>query len=108
MGGAWHWTILAGAEIRMNRRDMLRGLASVVRLRSYDSLRGQGSVRYEVYGAGPTLIIGAPITASSAESLRTGYIDRLTDRYRVILMHYPSVRRRHVVTPDRVSDDMLT
>ncbi len=57
------------------------------------SLRGQGRagpVRYEVYGAGPTLIIGSPITLSSAEAIRTGYLDRLTDRYRVILMHYPS------------------
>jgi|SRR5688572_11135079 len=95
----------------MNRRDVLRGLASAVPLTILPtSLRGQGraDVRYEVHGAGPTLIIGAPITASSAESLRTGYLDRLTDRYRVILMHYPSGKEDAAsFTPGRVSDDML-
>ena len=93
----------------MNRRDILRGLASVVPLAILPtSLRGQGRVHYETYGAGPTLLIGSPITLSSAEAIRTGYLDRLTDRYRVILMQYPSGDEEAAsFTPERVSDDML-
>jgi len=97
----------------MNRRDILRGFASVGPLTILSaSLRGQGlarPVRYEAYGTGPTVIIGSPITLSSAEAIRTGYLDRLTDRYRVILMHYPSGDEEATsFTPTRVSDDMLT
>jgi pimeloyl-ACP methyl ester carboxylesterase len=93
----------------MNRRDILRRLASVVPLAILPtSLRGQGRVHYEVHGAGPTLLIGSPITLFSAEAIRTGYLDRLTDRYRVVLMHYPSGNEEAAsFTPDRVSADML-
>ena len=95
-------------EVRMTRRDILRALALSL---LPGSLKGQGRdepIRHEVHGTGPTLMIGSPITLSSPESIRTGYLNGLTDRYRVILMEYPS---RHEdagsFTPDRVSNDML-
>lgn len=95
----------------MNRRDLLRGLASIAPLAILpNSLGGQGraAVRYEVHGAGPTLLIGSPVSPSSAEAIRTGYLDRLTDRYQVVLMHYPSGNEEATsFTADRVSDDML-
>ena len=92
----------------MTRRDVLRAAAlGLLPTR----VKGQGRIepiRHEVYGAGPTLIIGSPITLSSLESLRTGYLNGLTDKYRVVLMDYP--RREEDArwfTPERVSDDML-
>src|SRR5262245_24922335 len=96
----------------MNRREALRALASLPSLAIAPTVQGQGRlepVRYEVYGAGPTIIVGPPITLSSPEAIRTGYLTRLTDRYRVILMDYPSGHEQaSSFTPDRVSRDMLT
>ena len=94
----------------MNRRDIFRALASVAPLSVLGtSLRAQRRIRYEVHGAGPTLMIGSPITPSSPEAIRTGYLSRLTDRYRVVLIDYPSRgEEASTFTPDRVSTDILT
>lgn len=89
----------------MNRRDFLRGVAVGV---LPTALRAQGRVRHEVHGAGPTLIIGSPITLSAAGAICTGYLNGLTDQYRVILMDYPSPDEDPgSFTPERVSADML-
>jgi hypothetical protein len=89
----------------VTRRDILRTVAL-----SFlpTCVKGQARVRHEVYGAGPTLILGSPVTLSSPESLRTGYLSRLTDTYRVVLMDYPRLEEdASSFTPNRVSDDML-
>jgi pimeloyl-ACP methyl ester carboxylesterase len=53
-------------------------------------------------------MIGSPITLSSPEPVRTRYLDGLSDRYRVILLDYPTGREDAMsFTPDRVSNEML-
>jgi len=107
----------------MERRALLRwlgsaGVASVVSTLAAKRTAGQTLVRYEVHGRGPVLIVGPPITASKGGAsdplaqLRQGYIDRLADRYRVIVLDYPptgadatsAVSSFH---PDRVCADIL-
>lgn len=69
---------------------------------------------YEVHGSGPILFLGFPITAGPAGDsfLRQRYLDRLTDRYRVVVMDYPPTGHDaetvvDVFTPDRVCADIL-
>lgn len=108
----------------MNRRDLLRAFATVgvagvgPGLLSWKAF-GQGPVRYEVRGVGPALFVGPPIGATKQSpgtdplaTVRQGYLDRLTDRYRVILIDYPPIGgdARAVAdsfTPDRVCADIL-
>jgi pimeloyl-ACP methyl ester carboxylesterase len=85
----------------MERRDLLRfaaslGAGSVVSTLLSKRGTAQVSVRYEVYGRGPALFLGSPIGASNSRpggdplaAIRQGYLDRLTDRYQVIVMDYP-------------------
>ena len=76
-------------------------------------------VYYELHGAGQPLMIGLPLMAShtalfgaeSAAMLR-GYLDRLTDRYQVMLIDYPSIGASrdiapHELTAERVCTDLL-
>jgi hypothetical protein len=72
----------------INRRDFVTALGLTM---LPNALRGQGGaepIRYEVYGAGPTLMLGSPIALSSPAAIRVGYLDRLTDSFRVVLMDY--------------------
>jgi pimeloyl-ACP methyl ester carboxylesterase len=71
-------------------------------------------VRYEAFGSGPVLLLGFPIgLGPDGDSLRQRYLDRLTDRYKVIVMDYPPTGRDavtlvEVFTPDLVCADMLS
>src|SRR4030095_12206142 len=71
-------------------------------------------VIYEAHGSGPVLFLGFPITlAPEGDSvLRKRYVDRRTDRYRVIVMDYPPAGRDADIvanrfTPDQVCADIL-
>ncbi|RPH97386.1 MAG: alpha/beta hydrolase [Lysobacterales bacterium] len=75
---------------------------------------------YEVHGQGTPLLLGFPILASHAQvfgeaagPIRDGFLERLTDRYRVLLMDYPSIGRSRDIAPelltaDRVCADLLS
>src|SRR5688572_4004597 len=88
------------------------GRAAVARV-----LRGnafaQQPVRYEAFGSGPVLFLGFPISLGpEGDSLRQQYLQRFTDRYRVIVMDYPPTGRDaerlvDVFTPDHVCVDIL-
>lgn len=76
-------------------------------------------VHFEVHGHGEPLMIGLPLMASHVEIFGTemesvwrGYLDALTDRYRVLLVDYPSIGKSRDIAPqdltaDRVSADLL-
>ena len=78
-------------------------------------------VHFEVHGpaAGRPLLITLPLMASFGEifgdelaPVLAGYLDRLTDRYRVLLVDYPSIGRSRDIAPaeltaDRVCADLL-
>jgi pimeloyl-ACP methyl ester carboxylesterase len=76
-------------------------------------------IYYEVHGHGTPLLLGFPIMASHAEifgtaaaAVREGFLSGLTDRYRVLLMDYPSIGRSANIAPadltaERVCDDLL-
>lgn len=76
-------------------------------------------VYYELHGRGAPLMIGLPLMAShveifgpGSEAVLRGYLDRLTDRYRVLLIDYPSIGRSldippHALTVERVCADLL-
>jgi len=77
------------------------------------------AIHFEVHGAGVPLFLGFPIMASHAEifgevgaAVLRGYLDRLTDRYRVLLVDYPSIGKSPSIpaaelTADRVCADLL-
>jgi pimeloyl-ACP methyl ester carboxylesterase len=76
---------------------------------------------FEMHGpsTGRPLMITLPLMASFGEifgdelaPVLTGYLDRLTDRYRVLLVDYPSIGRSRDIAPaeltaDRVCTDLL-
>lgn len=76
-------------------------------------------VHFEVHGEGVPLFLGFPLMASHAEifgeeaaSVLRGYLDRLTDRYRVLVADYPSIGKSGSIptaelTADRVCADLL-
>ena len=76
-------------------------------------------VYWEAHGLGSPVMIGLPLMAShtaifgaAAAGVLSGYLDRLTDRYRVLLIDYPSIGRSHDIAPadltaDRVCADLL-
>jgi pimeloyl-ACP methyl ester carboxylesterase len=76
-------------------------------------------VYYEVHGSGEPLMVGLPLMASHVEifgpdsaALLDGYLQRLTDRYRVLLLDYPAIGRSRDIAPaaltvDRVCSDLL-
>jgi pimeloyl-ACP methyl ester carboxylesterase len=76
-------------------------------------------VHYELHGQGEPLLIGLPLMASHVEifgaemeGVWRGYLDALTDRYRVLLVDYPGIGRSrdiapHELTADRVCADLL-
>lgn len=55
-------------------------------------------MHFESYGQGAPLMLGYPLTASKlsdspAPKALEGYLERLTDRYRVLVLDYPNVGR---------------
>jgi pimeloyl-ACP methyl ester carboxylesterase len=76
-------------------------------------------VFYELHGKGRPLMIGLPLMASFTslfgDELRPvldGYLSRLTDRYQVLLVDYPSIGGSRDIAPqaltaDRVCADLL-
>lgn len=76
-------------------------------------------VHYEVRGQGQPLLIGLPLMASFTELFGSelqpvldGYLNRLTDRYRVLRVDYPSIGGSRDIAPealtaDRVCADLL-
>jgi pimeloyl-ACP methyl ester carboxylesterase len=76
-------------------------------------------IHFEVHGKGVPLFLGFPLMASQGEifgeegaAVLRGYLDRLTDRYRVLVADYPSIGRSGSIptadlTADRVSTDLL-
>jgi len=76
-------------------------------------------IHFEVHGEGVPLFLGFPLMASHAEifgeegaSVLRGYLDRLTDRYRVLVADYPSIGKSGSIptaelTADRVCSDLL-
>ena len=77
------------------------------------------AIHYELHGAGIPLFLGFPLMASHADifgadgaAVLRGYLDRLTDRYRVLLVDYPSIGKSGSIpeadlTADRVCADLL-
>ena len=76
-------------------------------------------VHYEVQGQGQPLLIGLPLMASftdlfgsEMQPVLDGYLNRLTDRYRVLRVDYPSIGGSRDIAPedltaDRVCADLL-
>lgn len=83
---------------------------------------GIGQIHYEVHGnpKGKPLFLGFPIFASYAQifgaqqaGVLNGFLDRLTDRYRVLVADYPSIGKSGTtpateLTAERVSADLLS
>ena len=77
------------------------------------------AIHAEIHGNGIPLLLGFPMMASHGEifgaegaAILRGYLDRLTDRYRVLLVDYPSIGKSdsipaHQLTADRVCSDLL-
>jgi len=80
-------------------------------------VRPQAAVHFETAGQGLPLILGYPFTASEVpedpgRNARQSYLDRLTDRYRVLVMDYPNIGRSAPIparelTAERVCTDLL-
>jgi len=82
---------------------------------------GQSSrgIYFEVHGRGHPLLLGFPLMAShgeifgaEGEAVLAGYLDRLCDRYSVLLLDYPGIGKSKSILPahltsDRVCEDML-
>ena len=74
-------------------------------------------IHFETYGQGPALMLGYPLMASKipdspAPRALEGYLGRLTDHYRVLVMDYPNMGRSEPIpagelTAGRVCDDLL-
>jgi pimeloyl-ACP methyl ester carboxylesterase len=76
-------------------------------------------VFYELHGRGRPLMITLPLMASHLEifgpegaALLAGYLDRLSDRFQVLLVDYPSIGASRDIAPealtaDRVCADLL-
>ena len=109
----------------MNRRRFVQVSATFAAGAVLPSCRGVGAspIYFEVHGPddGVPLFLGFPLMASYGEifgpdqavAVKDGYLDLLTDRYRVLLVDYPNVGRTRVpspgeMTPDRVYSDLLS
>lgn len=82
-------------------------------------LSEQTGVYFEVFGEGAPLFIGFPIMAShgqifgaAADRIRQAFVDQFKDKYRVLLVDYPSIGKSREIAPteltaDRVCSDLL-
>jgi pimeloyl-ACP methyl ester carboxylesterase len=77
-------------------------------------LDAASGVYYEVQGQGQPLLIGLPLMASftqlfgsELQPILDGYLDRLTDRYRVLRVDYPSIGGSRDIAPDALTADRV-
>jgi len=108
----------------MNRRDFIRTSATFAAGTTLVNCRTaeEQAIHFEVHGPedGIPLFLGFPLMASYAEifgeeqaAVKDGFLSRLTDRYRVLLVDYPNVGRTMIpapaeMTPDRVYSDLMS
>ena len=108
----------------MNRREFIRTSATFAAGTALANCRtaDEHPIHFEVHGPenGVPLFLGFPLMASYAEifgeeqaAVKNGFLSRLTDRYRILLVDYPNVGRTLVpppaeMTPDRVYSDLLS
>jgi pimeloyl-ACP methyl ester carboxylesterase len=71
-------------------------------------------VNYALQGQGQPLLLGLPLMASftqlfgaELQAVLDGYQDRLTDRYRVLRVDYPSIGGSRDIAPDDLSADRV-
>lgn len=71
-------------------------------------------VFYEVQGQGQPLLIGLPLMASftglfgdEMQPVLDGYLDRLTDRFRVLRVDYPSIGGSRDIPPEHLTADRV-
>jgi pimeloyl-ACP methyl ester carboxylesterase len=71
-------------------------------------------VFYEVQGQGQPLLIGLPLMASftglfgtKMQPVLDGYLDRLTDRFRVLRVDYPSIGGSRDIPPEHLTADRV-
>lgn len=115
----------------MNRRDFMNGATlttASLALRTQPASRGfqsgyvgKSNIYYEVHGdpTGKPFFLGYPIMASYGEifgdkmaPIKTAYLNGLTDRYRVLLVDYPTIGRSGTIpatelTAERVCADLF-
>lgn len=109
----------------MKRRDFVSSAAlasAALVIRPATVIRRRlGPIHYEIHGNpnGKPLFLGFPIFASygdifgaEAAPVLSGFLDRLTDRYRVLVVDYPNVGKTYTpppgeMTADRVCADLL-
>jgi dienelactone hydrolase len=75
-------------------------------------------IHFEVFGRGVPVMLGYPImldtdTDDTGEQVLQGYLERLTDRYQVLVMAYPNRRGTRTpplpsLTADQVCKDLLS
>jgi pimeloyl-ACP methyl ester carboxylesterase len=82
-------------------------------------LDARTGVFYTLHGQGHPLMVGLPLMAShtalfgpASQPMLDGYLNALTDRYRVLLVDYPSIGASrdiapHALSADRVCADLL-
>ena len=80
----------------------------------------RSGVYYELHGRGTPLLFGFPLFASHAQifgsdqaPVLSRFLERFTDRYRVLLVDYPSIGKSRSIPPEeftaeRACDDMLS
>jgi dienelactone hydrolase len=76
------------------------------------SVSGQASIHFETSGQGFPLILGYPLTVSEVpedpgRGAMRGYLERLTDRYRVLVMDYPNMGKSEPIPPGELSADRV-
>jgi pimeloyl-ACP methyl ester carboxylesterase len=108
----------------MDRREALRILGTACATSFAPKLLTAAAAAQEAppfasYGSGPALLLGPPFFAVTwagvdpIAALRRQYLDRLVDRYRVIILEYPpspGANPQHLIdasTPDRICQDIL-
>ncbi len=74
----------------------------------------RSGIYYEVHGQGAPLLLGFPVFASHSEifgqaqaGVREGFLARLTDRYRVLLIDYPSIGRSETIAPSMLTAERV-
>lgn len=72
------------------------------------------TIHFALHGDGTPLLLGFPMMASHAEifgptgeEVLRGYLGRLTDRCRVLLVDYPSIGRSDSIAPDSLTADRV-